>query len=358
MGPTDVHDGPSVTTLCLNVSDPIDSLIKKFWELEELPITCHLSPADIAAEKIYTTTTTRLSSGRFVVTLPFLSLRPLLGDSKTLALQRFKALEFRLTRNKNLQAQYAEFMHDYLTAGHMELIPPSELENPYQYYIPHHCVLKPNSLTTKLRVVFNASAKTSADISLNESMYTSPKLQPDIQVVLLRFRLWKYLFTADIKQMYHQILIKPSDRDYLRILWRFSPQSQIDEYRLCTVTYGTSAAPFQALRTVQELATVNGATWPLAASVLLNDTFVDDVLTGGNTIEDTLECQSQLISLCAMAQFQLRKWASNTTQILQTVAEEDRAISPSVLLDTSEQSELRVLGLKWSPLADIFFIYR
>ncbi|XP_008183417.1 uncharacterized protein LOC103309546 [Acyrthosiphon pisum] len=112
--------------------------------------------------------------------------------------------------------------------------------------------------------------------------------------------------------------------------------------------------PYQALRTVRELAIVDGATWPLAASVLLNDTFVDDVLTGANTIEDALECQSQLINLCAMAQFKLRKWASNNSQILQTVAEEECAISPSVLLDTSEQSDLRVLGLKWNPLADTF----
>lgn len=128
MGPKEFYDGLSVTTLCLNVSDSIDSLIKKFWELEELPTTCHLSPADIAAEEIYNSTTTRISSGRFVVTLPFLKPRPLLGDSKTLALQRFKALECRLIRNKDQEAQCAEFMRDYLTAGH---IPPSELGSPY-----------------------------------------------------------------------------------------------------------------------------------------------------------------------------------------------------------------------------------
>jgi len=354
MGPTDYCNRPSITTMCVDVSEPIDKIIKQFWELEELPTTYHLSPADVAAEKIYQSTTTRLSSGRFVVTLPFMKPHPLLGDSKTLALQRVKALECRLERNKELQKQYAEFMHDYLTAGHMEIIPPAEQSNPYNYYIPHHCVLKPDSLTTKLRVVFNASARTSAGLSLNESMYTGPKLQPDIQVVLLRARLWKYLFMADIKQMYRQILIRPADRDYLRILWRFSSTSPIDEYRLCTVTYGTSAAPFQALRTVRELATIDGANWPLAASVLLNDTFVDDILTGANTTAAALECQSQLINLCSMAQFQLRKWASNNRQILQTVAEDDRAISPSVLFDNNERSDLKVLGLKWDPLADTF----
>ncbi|XP_008183820.1 uncharacterized protein LOC103309643 [Acyrthosiphon pisum] len=188
--PMDSCDRSSITTMCLTISEPLDSLLKQFWELEELPITCHLSPADLAAEQLYQSTTTRLSSGRFVVSLPFLKPLPLLGDSKTLALQRFKALEFRLNRNNTLKTQYAEFMRDYLTAGHMELIPPAEHGNPYHYYIPHHCVIKPDSLTTKLRVVFNASAKTSAGISLNESMYTGPKLQPDIQRVLLRARLW------------------------------------------------------------------------------------------------------------------------------------------------------------------------
>lgn len=119
--------------------------------------------------------------------------------------------------------------------------------------------------------------------------------------------------------MYRQIAIQPSDRDYLRILWRFSSNSCIDEYRLCTVTYGTSAAPFQALHTIRQLATVNGASWPLAANVLLNYTFVDDILTGANSEADALACQDELIKLCSQAQFELHKWASNSPKILQMV---------------------------------------
>jgi len=63
LGPMDSCDRSSFTTMCLTISEPLDSLLKQFWELEELPITCHLSPADIAAEQIYQSTTTRLSSG-------------------------------------------------------------------------------------------------------------------------------------------------------------------------------------------------------------------------------------------------------------------------------------------------------
>jgi len=112
---------------------------------------------------------------------------------------------------------------------------------------------------------------------------------------------------ADIKQMYCQILVRPSYRDYLRILWRFSPSSPINEYRLCTVRYGTSAAPFQALRTIRHLATLDGAKWPVAAAVLLNDTFVDEFFNGTNSEENALTCQSQMISLCSFAQFELLK---------------------------------------------------
>jgi len=86
----------------------------------------------------------------------------------------------------------------------------------------------------------------------------------------------------------------------------------------------------------------------------LNDIFVDGILTEVNSTETAHECQSQLTNLCAMAQFQLLKWASNNNQIIETVAEDARTMSPSVLFDSSEHSDLKVLGLKWDPLADMF----
>lgn len=166
---------------------------------------------------------------------------PVLGNSKGLAFHQFKALENRLNRDYKFRVQYQEFMRDYLTCGHMELIPKLEQDSPLNYYIPYHCVLRPSGSTTKLRVVFNASARTSVGLSLNNSMYTGPKLQPDIQAVLLRARLWKYIFMADIKQMYRQFIVEPSLRKYLKIFWRFLPSEPINKYRLCTVTYAASS---------------------------------------------------------------------------------------------------------------------
>jgi len=99
-------------------------------------------------------------------------------------------------------------------------------------------------------------------------MYTGLKLQPVIQVVLLRVRLWKYVFTTNIKLINRQILVHLANRDYQRILWQYSSTSAIDEYQLCAVTYVILVAPYQALRTEHELVIVDGPLLPLAATVI------------------------------------------------------------------------------------------
>lgn len=344
----------SVTSLCVNINTSLETAITQFWEQEEPPQKQHLSPEDLRAEEIFTSSIKRLKSGHFSVALPFKQNRPILGESKGLALKRFYYLEHRLSRDSDLRQQYSEFMKDYLESKHMEVIPLLQRNTPYCYYIPHHCILRPDSQTTKLRVVFDASAKTTTGQSLNNHLYTGQKLQRDLPQILMRARLHKFLFTADIKQMYRQIEIHQEDRDYLRILWRFDSQTPVEEYRLNTVTYGTACAPHQALRTLQFLAATKGTVFPLAAKILMRDTFMDDILTGANSEEDALSCQHQLISLCAEGQFQLRKWASNAPFLLNSVPEEDRSMSPSVWFDDDLNTGLKILGMRWNPKQDEF----
>lgn len=184
-------------------------------------------------------------------------------------------------------------------------------------------------------------------------MYTGCKLQPDITKILVRSQVHKILFTAYIKQMYRQIEIQPEDRDYLRILWRFDRSMPIDEYRLRTVTYGTSCAPFQALSTIQHLAEIEKCRFPIAAEVFMHDTFVDDILTGSDSEESALERQNQIIALCAQVKFELRKWASNSPVIIQSVHVNDCLMSTAVLFDDSDTG-LKMLGMQWHPKQDYF----
>lgn len=129
-------------------------------------------------------------------------------------------------------------MNEYLGLGHMHVVKTKD-ENNGKYYIPHQPVLREDSTTTNLRVVFDASN----GISLNETMLVGPKLQLDIIDILLRWRTNKIAFTADIEKMYRQIKLNEDDQEY----HRFSNQERIKEYKLTTIIYGTASAPYIAV---------------------------------------------------------------------------------------------------------------
>jgi len=127
----------------------------------------------------------------------------------------------------------------------MERISTEEAKS--AYHLPHHGVLREASSTTKLRVVFNGSQKSSSGATLNDKLHTGPKLQQDLIDVLLRWRRHAYVFTSDIEKMYRQILVHPEDRKWQCILGSETPERSPESFQLCTVTYGPASAPYHAL---------------------------------------------------------------------------------------------------------------
>jgi len=157
------------------------------------------------AEYHFMTTYTHSPTGRFIVRLPLSQNPQILGDSKLMARRRFFALEKRLASNPVMADQYKTFMAEHLALGHMELADLS-FRGP-TYYLPHHAVLKTDSTTTKLRVVFDGSAPASSGLSLNNIMLRGPKLQSDLIKILWYFRLHSVAFTADVEKMYRQVAV-------------------------------------------------------------------------------------------------------------------------------------------------------
>ena len=160
--------------------------LDKFWRLEECISPPHLSMEEIAAEKHFKANTVRSANGRYVVALPFKENVNRLGESRTAALKRFHALEKRLESNPWLREQYTAVIQEYLDLGHMSVA--DSLEQP-GFYLPHHAVTKERSQTTKVRVVFDGSAKSNTNVSLNDTLMIGPHLQDDIFSLILRFRL-------------------------------------------------------------------------------------------------------------------------------------------------------------------------
>ncbi|XP_054746174.1 uncharacterized protein LOC129250587 [Anastrepha obliqua] len=292
----------------------------------------------------------RMATGEYWVRLPLKPSVHLLGDSYQQTLRRFLALERRLQRNHEVKAQYSLFMKEYIELNHMSPILKLPTTVPV-YFMPHHCVFKNDSTTTKLRVVFDGSALTTTGYSLNEVLMTGPTIQAKLVDTLIRFRSHSVALSGDICKMYRCIKVAAPDNYLQCILWRDDPQDDIQMFKLDTVTYGTKSAPYLAVRTMNQLATDEAATYPFGAQINLRDFYVDDLITGGDTINDVTHIMQQTSELLGKGNFKIRKWCSNAPKVLSNVPDADRA----KLIKFDDGSYItKTLGLQWDPDSDLF----
>ncbi|GFS81105.1 integrase catalytic domain-containing protein [Trichonephila clavipes] len=165
-----------------------------------------------------------------------------------------------------------------------------------------------------------------------------------------RFRRHKFAFTTDIQKMFRQILINPDQQDFQRIIWKHGPDAEILTYRLKTVTYGLSNAPFLAIRTLQQLAKDEKSGFILASETLLYDTYMDDIVSGAPDLETAQQLQSQLKDALQSCGMNLHKWSSNSPELLNSSLSSDVEHSFSTDIDIS----VKTLGISWKPFEDCF----
>lgn len=333
----------TVAEIVKNGADDIalDKILELFWYIEELHDECE-SEEQKAAERIFATTTCRDRDGRYIVRLPLIETNIELGESKAIALQRFYQLERRLDRDLVLREQYNNFMKEYLELGHMRLARGAE-RRAVGYFIPHHAV------RTRFRVVFDGGCLTSNGKSVNDIQLTGPNRQEELDVIIMRFRSHKYVFSGDIKKMYRQILINEQDLPYQKIFWRFNPNEPIKEYVLLTVTYGLKSSPFLALRTMLELANEYENDYPLAAYATRYERYMDDYMTGSESEGQLIELYHQLIAMLKEGRFDLSKWRTNCPRLIGII---NADFSDHIIELTDEATS--ILGLKWQPSSDCF----
>ncbi|XP_044741960.1 uncharacterized protein LOC123302930 [Chrysoperla carnea] len=214
----------NVQTFC-SFENSLELLVSKFWEIENLPTSSPMSPSDKECEQI---------------------LIQLIVD---------------------------------LTRGHMIEVDRKLDDDGPHYFIPHHRVERIGHSTTPLRVVFDASAKSDNQKSLNDILHKVTKLQTDLVTTLLNFRFFSIALTSDIKQMYRQISLNPSHHRFQRILWRDSPSQNLKTYELTTVSFGVSASPYK------QLAHDEALNFPTASKFIENPMYVDDICGSISTPE-------------------------------------------------------------------------
>ncbi|XP_033239077.1 uncharacterized protein [Drosophila pseudoobscura] len=306
----------------------LENLVQKFFEMEHLGSAKQLTPEERWCEEHFKRTHIRQRNGKYLVRLPLKRLfdpSQVLGKSRQIAMNRFQMLQRRFQRQPELQAKYSEVMNEYFQLGQVTKVTTKEQqhciiskENGIESTcctLPHHAVFKEESVTTKVRVVYDASCKTSNGKSLNDVLCTRPALQNDLAGVVLNWRFHRFVFAADIQKMYRCIDMNAEDSQCQRIFWH-DEHNQVAEYYLNTVTFGTASAPYTAIRVIRQLAQDERDRYPLAERVLRHEIYVDDVQSGASTREGALEIQNQLIGALRSAGMELRKWSANDASLL------------------------------------------
>ncbi|GFX04291.1 integrase catalytic domain-containing protein [Trichonephila clavipes] len=323
-------------------ADNLEHSIKKFWEIENVEIdSVKTSELDIC-EDHFKSTHSRDDQGRYTVAMPLKEDPSCLGESRQTAIQRLNSLWKRLSRDKEYLSLYEKFLQEYEDLGHMREIKVDG--SGVSFYMPHYGVYRPEKSTTKMRTVFNASSPSTSGKSLNSIQFKGGLVQEDLFSIMVRFRKHKYAFTTDIKKMFRMINIHPEQTCLQRILWKKGIGEPIKTYELTTVTYGTVSAPYLATRTLKQLAMDEANNFPLAAPVVLSDCYMDDILSGSESIEEVIELQHQLIEMFKTAGMHLHKWCGNLPEITSNLQE----------YAFLESEETKALGIIWNPKLDCF----
>ena len=260
----------------------LDALIKQMWEIEE-PQSCSLvRPQDKEAEKTVLATLKQTSEG-YVVGLPWKSVAPSLEDNYTMALTRLESTERKLAKQPEIAAAYQEVINGYERKGYICEVQSEKEQVTKVWYLPHFPVVRQDKSTSKVRPVFDASAKHKG-VSLNDVLHQGPKLQNDRINVLVRFRRSPIALVCDITEMYLQLHLQPADRSVHRFLWRDMNKNDPPKvYEFTRAVFGVNASPYLAQLVAQHNAKLNSDEFPRAAETVCESTYMDDSLFCGNS---------------------------------------------------------------------------
>ena len=230
----------------------------------------------------------------------------------------------RLSKTPARLKEYNEIIRTQEKVGIIEAVDSYVPEFGGIHYIPHREVIKEGRNTTKMRIVYDASAKRVGHPSLNDSLETSPCLLPKMFDVIIGFRSYKYAITSDIKAAFLNIRIAKEDRNYFRFLWvddvtKSHPEIVIK--RFTSVLFGVNSSPFLLNATIathmKQYLDIN-ETFVIKFS---RDLYMDDSITGTQDISEAFDFYIFIKTLMLEGGFDLRKWHSNSSKLREAVRE-------------------------------------
>ena len=313
---------------CATEQVPYEGLegeVKKFWDLESLGIK---TPS--IHEEFLEKLTHR--GDHYQVNLPWKATHPPLPDNYELSQRRLSSLLSRLRKEPNVLKEYDNIIKEQIDRGIVEFVDKeARPESNRIHYIPHHAVIRRDKSTTRLRVVYDASAK-SDGASLNECLHAGPPLAQNIFDIMLRFRGHRIALVGDIEKAFLMVHIAEEDKDALRFLWiddidKAKPEVVV--LRFTCVVFGVSSSPFLLNATIKHHIGQYEQCDPNFTRKFLESIYVDDLTSGDSDVDRTFELYVKSKLRLKEAGFNLRKFATNSEELHERIDKNERTASRS-----------------------------
>lgn len=341
---------------CNGVTDDnLHAAMKSYFAIDSLgisqPSKLSLSVEDQRAMDILETVT-RIKDGRFESGLLWKYDNVRLPDSKAMARRRWECLERRMRKDEKLSETLQAKMNEYIDKGYVRKLTEDELKVRHgrEWYLPVFPVYNPNK-PGKLRLVWDAAA-TSQGISLNSVLLKGPDLITSLLSILIQFREYRIAICGDIREMFHQVLMKEDDQHCLRFYWKEHMENhEPNVYVMKVMTFGACCSP----TTAQYVKNINAKRFeqecPQAVNAIEKKHYVDDMLVSVETEEEAVELAHAVKRIHAAGGFEMRNWLSNSPKVSASLKE---VTIDEKNLGIGEDITEKVLGLWWNTSTDCF----
>ena len=215
------------------------------------------------------------------------------------------------------------------------------------YFIPWRTV-ESGSLSTPVRMVFDASSKTNSGYSLNCLLGKGVNMLADMMILLIRFRIGPYAFAADVSMAYNCVSLHPEHLRYHKYLWveELNPDGEIVEMVVLTLIYGVKSAGNQtmvAFKVVAEIARRDPALEKSGGpDCLENSSYMDDIFSSFLTEYLRSQTIEGLDKTLAIGQMAVKDFTLSGQAPGEKVSVDGQMVS--------------IVGYLWDPVEDILLL--
>ncbi|XP_071088959.1 uncharacterized protein [Haliotis cracherodii] len=326
--------------LVAQLAKPVD--LSQFWSTEEMGVRCMAKEESSQAHEMWDSC--QRVDNHWEVTYPWIKSPDQLPDNRNQCFSQMKATESRLKKSADSAKVYNDAIQELVDRQFARRLNEEEIRE-YKgpvYYLPHHAVIRKESKSTPIRIVFNSSSKYQGGC-INDYWDKGPDLLQSLVGVTLRFRQYQTAIAGDISKMYYQVRISERDQHVHRFLWRNFERRPPDTYVLQVVTPGDKPAPALAITALRKTAKEAESEHPKAAQTLLKDTYMDDICSSVPTDVNEKELSEDIDAVLASGGFKVKSWTSNGGKFKNSEYKEN-------IMWTEEQ---KILGVVWDPKDDV-----